>query len=180
MYIKLFEEINFNSNKVNYKKYVDKSTLYIYDFILDNLEFRVQFLNVSGDLNNQNTWVRSYSSKKSSGKYNYELVNKKPIEILSSIQYITEIFIKEVNPNCVIIEHINNKDEDIKKGEMNKRSRVNYNFIKKIPNYNLKYMSLLDPILHEYDDTSYGTVAVLSKDGFDDIKKGKYKNCFDL
>ena len=108
MYIKLFEEINFNSNKVNYKKYVDKSTLYIYDFILDNLEFRVQFLNVSGDLNNQNTWVRSYSSKKSSGKYNYELVNKKPIEILSSIQYITEIFIKEVNPNCVIIEHINN------------------------------------------------------------------------
>lgn len=120
-YIKLFElfeepkEVNFELKKISNEQYV-------YYFNIEELKFGVYF-NLYGEI-----WERSYyriGKNFSENDKPFGLANR----IISSVTYITNHFIKKFKPIMIAIFHIPMEGEINLDKELNKRARINYEYL---------------------------------------------------
>lgn len=152
-YIKLFEafdlpgKVNFTVN--NYDNLIK------YKFNIDNYQFSVNFKLDDDDI----TWERTYTVNNFG--YSYRTFNSKENmakKIVSAVNYITNDFIKKYKPDIIYINHIlmEYKDDSGKllkrevmsSNKLNKRARINYQYIKNIDcikngEYDLKYFNFI-------------------------------------
>ena len=89
-------------------------------------------------------------------KHPYALINKNPYAILETVTKITEDFIKEYNPDVILIQHLTKNNEKLGWGKLNQRAKANYKYLKNIEGYKLNYF--------EKDGDTY---CYLSKINFD-------------
>jgi hypothetical protein len=124
-YLKLFEEIDFTLDK---NKFV-----YLYNTTIQNIPFYVRFL---ATIKN-NVYIRRYG--KDSTEEEFKTGYGKKEAILSGITEITLHFIEDVNPNCIVIPHMSMIFEEGKLEGLNKRAKMNYEYLKNISGYHLEY-----------------------------------------
>lgn len=165
-YLRLFEELNFGLTPINFTKKVDSDRVE-YFFNFEGFDWHVIFNHIG----KSNKWTRDYDvdSKNYKSSFDYSSgfiqVGKNALKIISIISYITKKFIEEYSPECITIWHMNMKGEKCLISNMNKRSKINFNFLSKnITGYTFNYYSGIG-----YNkESSNSTFAVICKKGFEE------------
>jgi hypothetical protein len=132
LFLKCFE--HFTEKEVDFKLVINKPDNKIYNLAIDDIIYYVEF-----SLYEKNIWLREYDTKKGE----LEQVNKNPFNIVSGITQVTKDFIKNNNPNAIFIQHIPMNNENQYKPQLNKRAKINYNYLKNISGYKLEYYNQL-------------------------------------
>jgi hypothetical protein len=132
LFLKCFE--HFTEKEVEIKLVINKLDNKIYNLVIDDIIYYVEF-----SLYENNIWLREYDTKKGE----LEQVNKNPFNIVSGITQVTKDFIKNNNPNALFIPHIPMNNENQYKPQLNKRAKINYNYLKGIVGYKLEYYNEL-------------------------------------
>lgn len=149
-YLKLFEEIDFTLFK--------NKNVYLYNLTIEDIPFYVRFLST---IKNK-VYIRRYN--KDSPEDSFETGYGKKDAILSAITEITKQFIKDVKPNCIVIPHIAMSFESGDLDVPNKRAKMNYEYLKNIPSYNIEYYNALYKTNRGIEKTE--TYCFLSKEGY--------------
>ena len=131
-YIKCFEEINIIPKESIFQIVLNKPDNIIYNIDIDGIIFYVDF----SKYKNTNVWLEEYDVK--SEEHNFEQLNKKPLNIINGVTNIIKDFIKNNNPDALIIPNIPMDNETEYKNELNKRARINHIFLK-LNNYVIEY-----------------------------------------
>ena len=151
-YIQFFEEVNFNRDiKTSYRIKDNLGGELEYTFYFNQRLFSVKFNRIkrgkyiSEELSQEIIlFERSYGIRYANGVISTSelgLKQSKLLDLLTIITNITLDFIKNYNPDIILIKHVNMDQEDVPFNKWNKRSKLNYQFLKdKIPSgYKLSY-----------------------------------------
>lgn len=154
-YLKFFEELDFRRGNISFRRKRSSDDGFVeYLTTVDNIKYYIIF-----EREFDNFWTREYDAIHSG--LGYLQTNKSPLKIVSAVTDITEDFIQKNNPDAIIINHINMKDEDPQMYKLNKRSRINYHYLKDISGYDLLYYNQLS------GDYVRATNGILYKKGID-------------
>lgn len=163
LYIKTYEELTFEPKSVEWQK--EKTSWgYQYSFEIDERPMSVTFDQVL-----EERFPSMYEREFKSG-YNFDLLAIGANKVLSIVTAATYDFLKDNNPECIIIHHINVDREKTSFEKLNKRAKGSFNFLKDIkkycPEYNLKYFS------QKYINSSGSVVTIcfIYKNSFDPYK----------
>jgi len=148
-YIKLFEELDFNrTTNVNWKiNEEDWVVDYTFKFIGKTFVVKFHQERLTKYIKNEEdeilVWYRDYGIKDEKGRplfIEIGLTTKNLLDLLQIVTNITLDFISKKNPEILLIKHANMDMEEVSSKHMNKRSRINYKFLKnKLSGYELKY-----------------------------------------
>ena len=132
-YIKTFEELKFEPNyDIEWTK---EQTDWGYEY---SFEIEGKVVKVTFDKVLENMFPNMYEREFKSG-YNFDMLNIGADKVLSVVTAITFEFLKEYNPDCLIIHHINADKEKTSSDKLNKRARASYRYLQNIKGWNLKY-----------------------------------------
>ncbi len=134
-YMKYFEEIELSARNKPFNKISDKR----YEFTTDELTYIVDFI-PSFIKQYKSCWSRQYDLK-TNREIEFHQSNKNPYNILSTVTEITENFLKEKNVEVLIITHTLMNSEECPIDKLNKRARVNYQYLKSIDGYQIRYFN---------------------------------------
>lgn len=134
-HLKYFEEIELTNRKNPFNKISDNS----YEFTTDELTYKVDFIQ-SFTKEYKSCWSRQYDLK-TNREIGFHQSNKNPYNILSTVTEITENFLKEKNVEVLIIMHTLMESENCPIDKLNKRSRINYQYLKSIDGYQIRYFN---------------------------------------
>lgn len=142
----LKNESNFNRNispEISHKVYNwNGYKRYEYEFLFNSLNIAVQF--TQDKMYNTSYWERSYGVMEN-GEISDDQLGlgvKDTLDLVSIVSDITATFLdKQID--ILLINHKNMRNENIITDKLNKRAKLNYNFLKnKIPNnYTISYYS---------------------------------------
>jgi hypothetical protein len=152
-YIKTFEDLNFDRDiKAHYTivKNVPGMVEYAFRYlgkaflVRFTRELRAKYISETEPGKEIIMWKRDYGLRLSCNSISIVELNLLPKQLLDLIAIITDItldFIKRKDPQILAINHDNMGQEEVGHSSMNKRSKINYQFLKnKVPNgYNLSY-----------------------------------------
>lgn len=181
-YIKYFkEELTLELEPIEFTKKANDSDIRYY-FNCLGYDWHVIF----SFSEKSNRWTRDYDvDKKHYHSHTSEYINdymafmqvsKSPIKIISAVTWITLEFIREYNPECISIFHINMKNEKCLLGQKNKRAKLNYLFLSKyLSGYSFNYYSVKSGPFSKSSD-SFGTILVMCKYGKEDKYLEFYEN----
>lgn len=131
-----FEELNLNKRNITFHKISDDS----YEFTTDELTYRVDFI-PSFIKEYKSCWSRQYDLK-TNREIGFHQSNKNPYNILSTVTEITENFLEEKNVEVLIIMHALMENEVCSIDKLNKRAKINYQYLKSIDGYQFRYFNL--------------------------------------
>jgi len=152
-YIKTYEELNFDRDiKTHYTIVKNIPSLVEYVFRYLGKTFLVRFTRkLRGKYISDNEpekeiimWCRDYGLRLSCNSISIVELNLLPNQLLDLIAIVTDItldFIKRNDPEILAINHDNMGQEEVGHSNMNKRSKINYQFLKnKVPTgYSITY-----------------------------------------
>jgi hypothetical protein len=174
-YIKLFELFSIkasypyeeveaqDSNK--YVIYSFKTDKYIYDVIFEKFKDGWQ---AEHKIGNPYTYAK------------LKLTSDNVFKITSTVMHITQKFLEEKTPNYLVILYVGTPDEtedpnnkDITKEKINKRARLQSNYLKKIEGYTPKYYFRINPHQGTNNRGNVETCCIFYRNGYDitDIEK---------
>ncbi len=133
-----FEELNLSNRNITFDKIKEDS----YEFITDDLTYRVDFkpLHPSFTKLYKSCWSRQYDLK-TNKEIGFHQSNKNPFKILSTVTEITKNFLEEKDVEVLIIMHTLMKDEVCTIDKLNKRAKINYQYLKSISGYQFRYFN---------------------------------------
>jgi hypothetical protein len=129
-----------------------------YTTVVDEVKYKVTFYKVFTSFYD-NAWGRSYDDV-SNTDIEYSQSNKNPLKIINAITCITEDFLRYLNVEVLLIQHMNMNNE-IVSDKLNKRSRINFKYLNDIRGYKTKYFNMLG------DTTSLTSICILYRDDVD-------------
>lgn len=134
-YLKYFEEIELTNRNKSFNKISDNS----YEFTTDELTYKVDFI-PSFTKKYKSCWSRQYDLK-TNREIGFHQSNKNPYNILSTVTEITKDFLKEKDVEVLIIMHTLMENENCPIDKLNKRAKINYQYLKAIDEYQIKYFN---------------------------------------
>lgn len=146
----IFEELDFNRDvKVKWNIRRDEDWIVDYTFLFNGRLFVVRFHKERLTKYANNTedeilvWYRDYGLSGPERNLLFTEIGLKPSKLLDLIKIVTNItldFISKRRPDILLIKHANMDLEEVSSKQMNKRSKINYKFLKdKLSGYNLEY-----------------------------------------
>jgi len=157
-FLKTFEELDFKVSNIKFNRIKDR----LYRFTTDGLTYDVIFTPSFAD-NYKSAWSRLYDIS-SNTEIDFFQSNKNPLKIVSAVNIITESFLKEKDVEVMIIIHVLMENEKCPIDKLNKRAKINYEYLRKIPNYNLRYFN--QPYFVNGDEC-ITTNCIMYRDGVD-------------
>ena len=138
-YIKIFELFNYTAYDSDFKLIKTDGDLQgfktiQYEFHIEDDIYECFFLKMEGELK----YERLY--RKKHGSFGQQ-VGKSAYKTIAIVSEITINFLKIINPNIIHIDHMNMRDEKYT-GDINKRARINRQYLSKVlpKNYTLEYI----------------------------------------
>ncbi len=154
------EELTFTKSDYPFERIEDEydEDEVTYTTEVDGTKYKITFVKVFIKFYN-NAWSRSYDDI-SNTDVSFSQTNKNPLNIINAITCITEDFLKYYDVGVLLIQHMNMNNE-IVTDKINKRARINYNYLNNITGYKLKYFNMIANI------QSLTTNCLLYKDDVD-------------
>ena len=139
----------------------------IYNFSTDNYIYDVEFERLKDGWSAEHKIGNPFIIKKH--KLTYDNVYR----VTSTVIYITQEFIKKENPNFLIMNYVGTPTEmeETSINKMNKRSRLQNNYLKQIDGYTPKYYYRSHP-----ETGMLQTACLFYKNSYDFIKIEEYLN----
>ncbi len=175
IYLKKFEELVTNNRNIDFTRISDDR----YEFTTDDLTYVVDFTNAF--INEyKSCWSRQYDIK-GNKEIGYHQSNRNPYKIISTVTEITKDFLEEKDVEVLMILHVLMEREVCSIDKLNKRAKINYQYLKSIDNYQLRYFNLPSSI---HQNESVSTNCIMFKSGVDISpiieKWNKYRNHFEV
>jgi hypothetical protein len=130
-----FEELDLSNRNITFDKIKEDS----YEFTTDELTYKVDFI-PSFTKEYKSCWSRQYDLK-ANREIGFHQSNKNPFKILSTVTEITKDFLKEKDVEVLIIMHTLMENENCPIDKLNKRAKINYQYLKAIDEYQIKYFN---------------------------------------
>ena len=170
-----FEELDLSNRNITFDKIKEGS----YEFTTDDLTYRVDFIPYLTE-EYKSCWARQYDLK-TNKEIGFYQSNKNPFKILSTVTEITKDFLEEKDVEVLIIMHALMENEVCPIDKLNKRARINYQYLKSISGYQFRYFN--EPFFTGWEK-SVSTNCIMFKPGvnIEPIIKlwSKYKTQFEV